>query len=347
MLLSRRMDFPVSSAVLAAFPIGKVSLVEPITAGLIHATYKVTAEQGKFILQKLHPVLSSDAIAEDFLAVTSFLNEKGFPAARCIPTVAGPVLFRDETGTPWRLQTFLSGGKTFHTVETPAMAAEAGSLYARFHAVMAVFPGTLKTERVGHDTPKILAAFQETVAKFAQDPLMEEVKEDVALILAELPKLLLPVGLPLRAIHGDPKVSNILFDQTGKAMALVDLDTCNQRPLAVELGDAFRSWCGLEEDRVDNRFRADIFAAGWKAYRVSAPFLTPEEIAAVGQGIGLITLELAARFLADYFTDSYFGWDTKRYPSRRAHNLARARGQLALYKDFVAQRAAVEAILAC
>lgn len=340
------MEFPVSSAVLAVFPIGTVSLVEPVTAGLIHATYKVTAAQGVFILQKLHPVLSSDAIAEDFFAVTSFLNQNGFPAARCIPTSAGPVLFRDETGAPWRLQTFIPGGKTFHTVETPAMAAEAAALYARFHAVMAKFPGTLKTERVGHDTPKIFAAFEETVAKFEQDPLMKYVQEDGTFIWQELPKLFLDEALPVRVIHGDPKVSNILFDQAGKAIALVDLDTCNQRPLAVELGDAFRSWCGLEEDRADNRFRLEIFEAGWKAYRASAPFLTPAEIASVGQGIGLITLELAARFLTDYFTDSYFGWDAKRYPSRRAHNLARARGQIALYKDFVAQRAAVEAILA-
>lgn len=339
------MTFPVSPAVLAAFPIGIVSSVEPITAGLIHATYKVTAEQGEFILQKLHPVLSSDAIADDFLAVTSFLNEKGFPAPRCIPTSAGPVLHRDETGTPWRLQTFIPGGKTFHTIETPAMAAEAGALYARFHAVMAEFPHALKTERVGHDTPKIFAAFEETMTKFEDDPLIEEVLDDVALIQEELPELFLPDDLPLRVIHGDPKVSNILFDDAGKAVALVDLDTCNRRPLAVELGDAFRSWCGIEEDRADNHFRLDIFEAGWKAYRAEADFLTPGEIAAVGQGIGLIILELASRFLADYFNDSYFGWDAAHYPSRRAHNLARARGQLALFRDFAAQRGTVEAIV--
>lgn len=340
------MAFPVSPAVLAAFPIGVVSSVEPITAGLIHATYKVEAEQGSFVLQKLHPALASDAIAEDFRAVTSFLAEKGFQAPRCVPTSAGPVLFRDETDARWRLQTFIPGGKTFHKVETPEIAAEAAALYARFHATMAAFPYAFKTARVGHDTPSIFASFEEIVAKFEEDPLMEEVLDDVALIQEELPKLFLPAGLPDRVIHGDPKVSNILFDQAGKVLALVDLDTCNRRPLAVELGDAFRSWCGLEEDRADNRFRLEIFEAGWKAYRAAAPFLTPAEIASVGQGIGLITLELASRFLADYFTDSYFGWDQTRYPSRRAHNLARARGQLALYRDFAAQRGAVRALLA-
>jgi len=30
------------------------------------------------------------------------------------------------------------------------------------------------------------------------------------------------------------------------------------------------------------------------------------------------------------FEDSYFGWDSDRYESRRDHNLARARSQLAL-----------------
>jgi hypothetical protein len=65
----------------------------------------------------------------------------------------------------------------------------------------------------------------------------------------------------------------------------------------------------------------------------------------VAQGIGTITLELAARFLADYFNDNYFGWDPKRYKSRRAHNLARARGQIALFKDLQKKMKQVKKII--
>ena len=47
-------------------------------------------------------------------------------------------------------------------------------------------------------------------------------------------------------------------------------------------------------------------------------------------GLETVCIELAARFAVDVFDDSYFGWDATRFPSRRAHNLIRARGQLAL-----------------
>ncbi len=339
------MAFPIPDVVLAAFPIGAVRSVEPVTAGLIHSTFKVEAEQGTFVLQRLHPVLSSVAVAEDFWNVTEHLASKGFPAPRCVRSVAGSVLVQDEEGKPWRMQTYLPGGVTHHRVETPEMAREAGAVYARFHAAMADFPHVFRSEKVLHDTPAIYAAFEEAVQAHEDSPLMAAVAEDVALIREELPALFLPDGLPVRVIHGDPKVSNILFDADGRAMALVDLDTCNRRPIAVELGDAFRSWCGVEEDRADNAFRLDIFEAGWKAYRAGAAFLTEEEIATVGRGIGLITLELSSRFLADYFNDTYFGWDASRYDSRRAHNLARVRGQLALYRDIRRAQEEIERIV--
>lgn len=340
------MSHPVPAAVLAAFPIGAVSSVEVVTHGLIHATYKVEAEKGTFIIQRLHPVLSSAETAEDFFAVTSFLNEKKFPAPQCVKSTAGSVLVQDDEGKPWRLQTFLQG-QTIHKAEDVSLIRESAALYARFHHVMADFPYTFKSEKVLHDTPKIYNTFEETLAKYENSPLFGGVADEVALIREELPKLLLPESIPLRVVHGDPKISNILFSDDKKAVALVDLDTCNRRPILVELGDAFRSWCGIEEDRSDNHFRVDVFEAGWKAYQAAAGnFLTKEEIDLVPQGIALITLELASRFLADYFNDSYFGWDAARYPSRRGHNLARTRGQIALYKDLMKKMKEVKVIIA-
>ena len=141
---------------------------------------------------------------------------------------------------------------------------------------------------------------------------------------------LLPDDLPLRVIHGDPKISNVLFDRRLRATGIVDLDTCNRRPLLVELGDAFRSWCGKAEDDPHNTFSLPVFNAAWRGYAQEARgFITARERKLVAKAIGTITLELAARFLIDYFEDSYFGWDSSRYLSRRAHNLARARGQIA------------------
>lgn len=339
------MKASIPKKVLAQYDIGPLKKAELLSGGLIHQTWKVTAGKGAFVLQRLHAVLASQEIAEDFFVVTTFLNDEGILAPKCVLTKRQEVLAKDGDHV-WRMQTFLPGGRTVHALETPAMAEEAGRIFARFHLTLDRLPYRFKSKKVLHDTPKILAAFKKTVRASRKSPLMEEVQDEVALILNELPKLFLPKGLPLRVIHGDPKVSNILFSKEGEAMALVDLDTCNRRPILVEFGDAFRSWCGLKEDDPKNPFRLPIFKAAWKGYQAEAgKFLTKKEIRLIPQSVALITLELASRFLKDYFEDSYFGWDANRYPSRRAHNLARVRGQIALYRDLKKKLPKVQAAM--
>ena len=58
-----------------------------------------------------------------------------------------------------------------------------------------------------------------------------------------------------------------------------------------------------------------------------------------------IMVELAARFAADALNEAYFGWDEARFSSRGAHNLLRARGQLALAKRLAEQRTEAQAIV--
>lgn len=218
------------------------------------------------------------------------------------------------------------------------MARACGEIYAKFHRVMDGFPYRFKSTKILHETEKVYAAFEKATANGSrrlQPALYEEVKNEIDFIRRELPKFFLPSTLPMRVIHGDPKISNILFDSKGQAKAIIDLDTCNRRPLLVELGDALRSWCGGAEDDPRNSFSLPIFRAAWAGYKKGAgDMMTKRELQYVPKAIGTITLELAARFLTDYFDDNYFGWDFSRYPSRRAHNLARARGQIAEFLDY-------------
>lgn len=319
--------------ILNAYDIGEARSVKPISVGLIHQTYQVRAAKGTFVFQRLHPILASDAIGKDFFVVTTFLNDQGFPAPKCVVSKAMKVLVKDADGHKWRVQTFLPG-KTFTTLRDAKMAREAGAMFGAFHKTLAYLRYDFKSKKILHETEKIFGAFTKVAKKHWKSELMKDVAADVAFVSQEMHKVLLPKSLPLRAIHGDPKISNLLFDDKGRASGIVDLDTCNRRPLLVETGDMFRSWCGSEEDNPKNAFRLDIFRAGWKGYEKAADgFITARERKLVPLSVATITLELASRFLADYFNDNYFGWDASRYPSRRAHNLARARGQLALYRD--------------
>ncbi len=322
----------IPTTVLKQYTIGKVQNVRPVSSGLIHQTFEITTDTGEYIMQRLHPVLSSPKIGKDFFSVTQHLTDQKFPSPICVWTNAGRVLATDKKYV-WRMQTKLAG-KTFDKIESVAMAREAGEMYARFHRTMDSMSYTFQSPLVLHQTEKVFAKFLSVTKKFQKNPLMEDVKTEVNFIRTVFPKFLLPEDLPRRVIHGDPKISNILF-VGGKGHAIIDLDTCTRATILVELGDAFRSWCGKAEDDPRNTFSLPLFRAAWNGYRRGAQgWLTKKEIALVPKAIGTITLELASRFLTDYFEDSYFGWDSKRYASRRAHNLARCRGQLKEFEDY-------------
>ncbi len=129
------------------------------------------------------------------------------------------------------------------------------------------------------------------------------------------------------------------------AHCLVDLDTVARGTLAFELGDAMRSWCNPRgEDAGGVELDLAIFAAAMRGYRgVADAITTPAERGSIVIGLETVCLELAARFANDVIEDRYFGWDPRRFASRRAHNVVRATGQLALG---LAVRAAREDALA-
>ena len=182
----------------------------------------------------------------------------------------------------------------------------------------------------------------------APDLPLAEAADLAAEILATA-RALPPLGdLPRRHAHGDLKISNLLFrGDPPAAVALVDLDTLGRQTIAFELGDAMRSWCNPHpEDAGRARFDLEVFAAAMRGYRAAAAgLLSAAEQTAIVAGLETVCVELAARFCADVFEDRYFGWDPARFRSRRAHNLVRARGQLALGRDVAARRADALAVV--
>ena len=123
--------------------------------------------------------------------------------------------------------------------------------------------------------------------------------------------------------------SPISFDDLGHAVGIIDFDTILRHARAIDLGDAFRSWCNRTvEDDPDARFDVAFFEAAASGYAQGFGMPSgPEERAGHLRATKQLTLELAARFLIDVVHDAYFGFDAARYPHRRAHNVARARGQ--------------------
>jgi Ser/Thr protein kinase RdoA (MazF antagonist) len=320
----------VPATVLEAWGLADASL-EPISVGLINRTLVATHGETRLVLQRLHPVFAA-TVNLDIAAVTAHLAGKGVLTPRIVPTDTGALWHEAEDGV-WRALTWIPG-RVVATPTGPAMAHAAGALVARFHRAVADLEHAFHFTRPGaHDTARHLAHLAEVVRTHTRHDLFEAVRPVAERILAQGATLPPIPALPTRIIHGDLKLTNIVFDDAlTEAVALVDLDTLAHGTIAVELGDALRSWCnpGGESDptaRVD----VTVFAAAVQGYAAEAPdLLTSAEAAAIAAGTETITLELAARFCADALEETYFGWDATRFARRGEHDRVRALSQLCL-----------------
>lgn len=317
----------------------------PLAGGLINATFRIDAAGGRrAVLQRLHPVFDP-AVNLNLERVTEVLAAQGLVTPRLLRTADARAWVTLED-RHWRLLSFVDGTSA-EAVDSPARAQAAGALLGRFHLALATFVDALPCVRPPvHEPDRHFAALAAARARHPTHRLAAEVApiaEDIAGLYATLPTI--PVE-PLRLVHGDPKISNLLFAPDGTGRCLLDLDTLARAPLAYELGDAFRSWCNPgAEDAAASSFAAALFEAALGGYATAGRrFMTAEERAAVVPATVAITLELSARFATDALEERYFGWTPARWPARGEHNLARARNQLAAARDLLTQRRALEAL---
>ena len=330
-------------AVLEAFELAHDSLARA-ASGLINPTWYVRSRRGStLVLQRVNPIFSAE-VNVDIAAVTEHLARKGMLTPRLVPTRAG-ALWHEHESAVWRVLTRIEG-VCRDALESPAQARAAGRIVAEFHRAVSDLDHSFRNRRLGvHDTALHLRTLRETLVEHrghrhfdAIAPLAERVLE----VAAALPPL--PTSAD-RIVHGDPKISNLMFAHDAeRALCLIDLDTLSRMPVALELGDALRSWCNpATEDATSARFVRPFFDAAVTGYAEAAEgFLTPAEWSAIPLGALTITVELGARFCADALRESYFGWNHARYPSSSAHNQARVRGQLLLADGIRAELAALE-----
>ncbi len=307
----------------------QASTIAPHVGGLINKTYVVRDDAGAPIaaLQQLHPIFAAE-VNLDIEAVTAHLAAHGLETPRLLRTRDNRAWVEHE-GRVWRALSWVAG-ESVHAVPSPAWAEAGGVLVGTYHRAIADFSYDYRFTRAGvHDTPAHLAKLRERVT-IGADEEARELGQEILAAAAGLPAL---PETAKRHVHGDLKISNLIFRDTPlRGICLVDLDTVAKGTLAFELGDAMRSWCNPHgEDAGSVRLDLDIFRAAIAGFRSEADsFVSDDERVSIVYGLETVCIELAARFAVDAFDDCYFGWDPARFPSRRVHNLVRARGQLAL-----------------
>ena len=314
--------------------------------GLINRTYFV-GEPVRAVLQWVNPIFHP-TLQIDLDAVTRHLEERGQTTPRLLPTAEGELWVDDDERGVWRMLSFVPG-TTIHQMTTPAKAAAAGKLVGRFHAALADFDYAPRApQRNIHDTPARMSELEAALAGCDGHPFAAPARELGREILDGFASWDGQIELPTRICHGDLKISNLRFDENGEnGVCLLDFDTIAPMALAVEMGDAWRSWCNPagESDPAAVAFDLEIFEASTRAWLASFPAITAPERESLAGGTERICWELAARFCADAVNNRYFLESRDRWPRPGEHNLVRATGQRNLARAARAARCACERIV--
>jgi Ser/Thr protein kinase RdoA (MazF antagonist) len=260
----------------------------------------------------------------------------------------------DCDGHLWRAMSFIEDSVSFDSVMGLDHASEVGFALGLFHTLVGGLPpNRLKDTLEGfHVTPIYLQRYHRVLGKgnipastdaaYCMDFI--ERRKEFAHVLENAKA---DGRLPLRIIHGDPKVSNVMIDtRTGLAVSIVDLDTVKPGLLLYDIGDSLRSSCNLlGEDPCateEVRFEPELCRALLRGYFLAAAkdFFGQHECEFIYDSIRLLAFELGLRFFTDYLEgDVYFK------VSDRLQNLRRAQTQFRLAESIESQANALRAII--
>lgn len=342
-----------SIAKLYDLPENECSL-KPFGNGLINRTWILQCRGEKFILQKINDTIfrSPCLIAENIHHLKVFLKTF-FPDYLFETPVATlqneEMVFLRGEGY-FRMFRFVDGSATFDTVNNTAIAYEGAKQFGKFTKLLAAFD----TNRL-HIT---LTDFHNLDLRYNQFELaleqgnknrIEECRSSIAFIKEQkyivdiFNRIQTNVNFKKRVTHHDTKISNVLFDNDGKGLCVIDLDTVMPGYFISDAGDMIRTYLSPvseeESDFSKIKIREDYFQAIMDGYlsEMKDELSGEEKKYFVYAGKFMIYMQ-AIRFLTDYINnDIYYG---AKY---EGHNLMRGNNQLELLKKLIAKEEILQA----
>ncbi|MEO1404100.1 MAG: aminoglycoside phosphotransferase family protein [Cyanobacteria bacterium J06635_1] len=354
---------------------GRIGQIHPLGNGNINDTYLVTLDDATpqpwdphFVLQQLNTAVFQQpaAVMGNLRMVSEHVRQRlvhSPPSRRwevpCVlQTQSGQDHWLEPGGNFWRAISFIPNAITLETLETESQAWEVGYGLGMFHTLVSDLPPQQLADTLPgfHITPRYLDQYSAVLAHATLPEAPESDAPEIRYCLdfirdrtpwaGVLERAKQSGHLPLRLMHGDPKVNNVLFDTvTQQAISLIDLDTIKPGLVHYDIGDCIRSGCnslGEETAQWEQvQFQTDLCNAVLQGYSsIAQAFLTPSDYDYLYDAIRLLPFELGLRFFTDYLAgDIYF---KTRYPK---HNLIRSLVQFKLTESIEAQAVAIKAII--
>jgi Ser/Thr protein kinase RdoA (MazF antagonist) len=341
----------------------KMSVVEPFGNGHINDTFLAKNNNGeaKYVLQRInhHIFKNVDLLQNNIHVVTSHIRKKlsalweteiDRKVLTFLPAKDGKLYYFDGESC-WRVYLYITESKTSEEIN-PELSYEAGKAFGRFQFMLSDLPEDALGEIIPnfHNMEFRLQQFKEAIETNIAGRL-DEARElvDVLLERAETygvqEQLYREGKLKKRINHCDTKVNNILFDETDKALCVIDLDTVMPGLVLSDFGDFIRTGCntGAEDDENLDRVQVnmEVFKAYTQGYMETAKdFLTPLEIKMLPYGGRLLTYMQTVRFLTDYLNgDTYYKTHVLK------HNWQRSLAQFKLLKELEDKASEMDAFI--
>jgi Ser/Thr protein kinase RdoA (MazF antagonist) len=320
--------------------------VKPFGSGLINYTLKVSGSGADYILQRINSNVfrSPDDIAMNIASLQAYFKEAhpDYNFVAPLPSLSGDEMVTSDKGEYYRLFPFVKGSKTIDFISNEKEAFEAARQFGKFTYMLNDFDAsTLKYTLTDFHNLKLRFDQFKTACQNAQESRLHEAAKEVKEvynrynILQNYNQLISNNEIPLRVIHHDTKISNILFDNKQNGLCVIDLDTVMPGYFFSDVGDMMRTYLSPvneeEQDFSKISIREDIFMAICKGYMLEmGEILTETEKQYFIFSGKLMIYMQAIRFLTDFLNnDIYYG---TKYPG---HNLVRAKNQFDLLEKYI------------
>lgn len=321
------------------------SVVEKLSSGLINLTWKVTANEKEYILQQVNKNVfkSPFDIADNIEKINNYLRkvDPDYLFVSSIEAKTGQFLI-EYGGEYFRLMPFVPCSHTIDTVNTKNQAYEAAKQFGKFTSILSTFDtNSLKyTLPNFHNLSLRFEHFQQAYKQATNEiislaePEIEEAFKNKN-IVDTYDSIISDKLIPLRVIHHDTKISNVLFDVNDNGICVIDLDTVMPGYFISDVGDMMRTYLSPanEEERDLSKItvREEYFEALVAGYLSEmGKVLTPgEKDLIIYAGKFMIYMQ-AIRFLTDFLNgDIYY---STSYPKQ---NLNRTRNQFVLLNNYL------------
>jgi hypothetical protein len=214
---------------------------------------------------------------------------------------------------------------------------EGGKAYGRFFNQLSNLPASKLKETIKgfHDMELRLRQFNDAFHNGLPDRITEcmadiEILQSRSDEMLTIQRLGREGKIPVRTVHHDTKINNVLFDEDGKGLCVIDLDTVMPGYVHDDFGDSIRTFTntGAEDDIDTDRVSINMdyfesYSRGFLEQTIS--MLNPVEKKYLALSARALTYMQALRFLIDYLNgDIYY------HINHDNHNLQRTRAQIKL-----------------